>query len=40
MIREQDMLESSNALKYLEDQINQTQVADIRNSINTMIQNI
>lgn len=38
MIREQDMLESSNALKYLEDQINQTQVADIRNSINTMIQ--
>ena len=38
MIRGQDMRESSNALKYLENQINQTKVADIRNSINTMIQ--
>ncbi|URQ69321.1 Wzz/FepE/Etk N-terminal domain-containing protein [SAR86 cluster bacterium] len=38
MIREQDLLESSNALGYLENQISKTQVAEIRNSINKMIE--
>ena len=38
MIREQDLRESSDALSYLRDQINQTLVADIKNSINSMIE--
>ena len=38
MIREKDIYESTEALSYLEQQVIDTSVADIRNSINRMIE--